>query len=67
MTKFEDIPKEVLYKALKRIHRVHGDTCPDFPECEHDSCNSSYNAWADADMVLHYEPGKNYPFDKEII
>ena len=67
MTKFDEIPKDAMYKAFKRIHRLLGRTCPNFPECENPVCDSSYDAWAIADMVLHYEPGKNYPFEKETI
>ena len=70
MTKFDEIPKDAMYKAFKRIHRLLGNTCPNFPECDpgdHIECHNSYDAWAIADMVLHYEPGKNYPFEKETV
>jgi len=39
-------------KALQDIHRNSGKVCPDFELCKHASCQSSYYAWATADIAL---------------
>lgn len=39
-------------QALERIKTEEGKVCPEFQICEHESCRSSYAAWAIADEAL---------------
>jgi len=54
---------EIAIKALKDIHNNSGKVCPDFALCKHLSCQSSYYAWATADIALR-ELGL-YPEEEE--
>lgn len=74
MTPFDEIPKAALYKALKRIHSKMGITCGACQVCTGEPrkglnrvCNCSFDSWIVADMVLHYDENKRYPFDEEEI
>lgn len=39
-------------KALERIQKECGKVCKQYEICEHEACQSSYNAWAIADEAL---------------
>lgn len=49
---------ERLRAALEKIKRDGGVVCPDFTDCTHESCRSSYGAWAEADAALAATEGK---------
>ena len=38
--------------ALSLIRETEGRVCPEFTICTHESCRSSYTAWAIADEAL---------------
>ena len=49
---------QTLYEALLEIKETQGKVCSEFELCTHESCNSSYAAWAIADKALKdYENG----------
>lgn len=43
---------EAYRKSLQKIRDTCGQVCPEYEICLHDSCESSYAAWAIADEVL---------------
>ncbi len=43
---------KVAFAALKEIKNNLGKVCPEYEICEHESCRSSYNAWAIASETL---------------
>lgn len=44
--------RDILRYALEHIKATEGRVCSDFELCKDDSCQSSYSAWAIADMAL---------------
>lgn len=51
-TKARTIREIKAINALKRIKASYGKVCQDFEICNHESCMSSYAAWAEADLTL---------------
>lgn len=47
-----EIERDATVNALEKIKRKEGRVCKDFETCTHESCNSSYGAWAIADEAL---------------
>lgn len=43
----------LLHGALEEIKRYYGKVCGSYETCTHESCQSSYAAWATADVALH--------------
>ena len=43
---------DTIVLALQKIKRDEGRVCDDFELCKHQSCASSYGAWAIADKCL---------------
>ena len=41
--------------ALQVIRDHYGKVCRNYELCTHDSCQSSYGAWATADEALHHD------------
>lgn len=42
----------LLRSALEEIKRYYGQVCSSYETCTHESCRSSYGAWATAEDVL---------------
>lgn len=42
----------IAIEALSEIKHSEGKVCPDFAECRHEACRSSYASWAIADKAL---------------
>ena len=45
-------PEQILLSALEKIKNDEGAVCSNFELCTHESCRSSYSAWAIADGAL---------------